>query len=409
LFCAAASAQALVTSDQERTARQAFAAAGSAPRLRCSFSSVRPALDYAMRFRAGYTVSVPLMQFTESTPKLGVFLRVTPEGQPSVYFIDSRTMPPIPNIPSEANMGGFFLVGEGAYAVDAVLQDDTGSACSGRWRIEAKTEKDEQRVEPGLPALTVLPVSAGYPEPAPARTGPQLERLDILLHAAPWRPGAGKLEPEMVDMLAHSLLSVCRQLPAKSVRLVIFNLEQQAVLLEKPGFTPAAVPEVRAALDRLDLTLLDYRAMQGRDLFRNLVEKEARPASPSAVVWIAPRTASRVDSKFQPDAHALAGIRWYYLQYEPLGPRAHPATGRQPTYIRRSIYSGDDYTLQGAAEQGTMGSYTGPAPPASGRAPDPTERFFHRLKGETFSIYRPQDLATALRKMTSELNSGHGL
>lgn len=397
-----AAAQTPVKLHDVPAAREAFAAAAAAPRLRCSFTGLRPALDYALRFRTGYTVSFPLQQLAGSNHRLAVLLRVTPDGGPPVYLARTGALPPVPDEKLEGETHGTFVVGEGSYTVEAVMKDDSGSACSGKWRIEAKLTADERGLPSATPPLAVEDVAG--PEPgAQSEQAPRLQRLTILLHASPVNARAAKLEPEIASMLANSLLSVCRDLRARSVRLAVFNLEQRRVLLEQQDFTPKAIAGVRAVLEQLDLAKVDYRTLQNggqADLLRDLIEQEAHSdEAPSAVVLLSLRGTYKVDPSLLSDLQEMARSRWYYLQYDPVFRLA-----ARPAFTSQS----DDIDTTG--RRGGRGGLTNPGgrgrapwnPPVPPRLPDPTQQFFHNIKGETFPIRTPRDLAAALRRMASE-------
>ena len=127
-----------------------------------------------------------------------------------------------------------------------------------------------------------------------------------MIHAAPLSPNASKLQPGDIDMLVGSLTAVMHQLPARFLRVVVFNLDQQAVLLRKDGFARADLGEVATALGRMELALVDYRTLQKRErsgeLLADLLQTELRqPKPPDAVILLGPQT--------RPPAIAETGCR----------------------------------------------------------------------------------------------------
>ena len=88
-----APAQVRLEPDGEKSARTAFESRAHPDRLRCEFHSVPPALDYALQFRAGYAIYVPLNQPGGEGHSLDILLRVTPEGRAPVYLASSGTVP----------------------------------------------------------------------------------------------------------------------------------------------------------------------------------------------------------------------------------------------------------------------------------------------------------------------------
>ena len=408
-ICGNLAAQSLLKPEDILAAQGAFAASAAAPRLRCSFTALPPALDYALRFRTGYRVSFPLQQLAGPNHSLEVLLRVTPDGRQPVYLVLAGSLPPVPDEKLKGETQGAFVVGEGSYTVEALVKDDAGSACLGKRHIEAKRAANERGLDPPLPAMAVEDLHGEIPA-APAQESRRLDRLTILLQASALRPRAAKLEPEVAGMLADSLLSVCRNLPAKSVHLVVFNEEQQQVLLEKQDFTVESIGEVSAALDQLDLAIVDYRTLQNRDradLLPALIGKEAQAGqAASAVVLLSPRGASKLDPARQPDASRMTRSRWFYLPYDPaFRLAARPMGGNDDPNIDTTV------SRPGRGRGGITGGRGTRSwnPPAAARPADPVEQFFRRIMGESFTIRRPEDLASALRRISSEMGLSRGL
>jgi hypothetical protein len=179
-----------------------------------------------------------------------------------------------------------------------------------------------------------------------------------------------------------SLSSLLEQLPAQSVRLVVFNLDQQAVLFQQDGFATKDVEKVVTALNQLQLALVDYRTLQKRasasGLLVDLVQAELRgPKSPDALILLGPRSPIRDDispealDKFPP---AIPGL--FYLQYQP---RLPPHAGSMP---------------------GPMGQHGDPLSMASlafRDGPDSIEKLLGRLKGKTIAVRTAHDFADAIR------------
>ena len=51
-------------------------------------------------------------------------------------------------------------------------------------------------------------------------------------------------------------------MPARSVRLVVFNLDQQKTLLRQDALAPGALGRVAQALNGTELGLVDYHVLQ---------------------------------------------------------------------------------------------------------------------------------------------------
>jgi len=142
------------------------------------------------------------------------------------------------------------------------------------------------------------------------------------MHAAPLLPEAAKVRASDVSMLVGSLSSLLEQLPARSVTLVVFNLEQQKVLFRQVGFTAAGVATVGNAINELQLGLVNYSALQEPDgavgLLRNLVQEEINNPTPrDALVFLGPHT--RVHNPIPADMVRgfESGPRVFYMEYLP--------------------------------------------------------------------------------------------
>src|ERR1035438_1243285 len=110
--------QSLVEPERIPAVREFFATAASAPPLRCEINPVRPSLNFAFRFQAGYTVDIPFAQFHGSGHDLTVYARVTPEGREPVYMMKTEALPDSPATDIDAATGGAFVVGEGTYGLE---------------------------------------------------------------------------------------------------------------------------------------------------------------------------------------------------------------------------------------------------------------------------------------------------
>src|ERR1017187_3927743 len=116
--------QSLVDSDRVPAVRQVFEARASAQPLRCEVAPVRPALNFAFRFQAGYTVDIPYDQFQGSGHNLTVYTRVTPVGREPVYMTKTEALTEQSATRVEAVTSGAFFIGEGTYSLQVLVKDD---------------------------------------------------------------------------------------------------------------------------------------------------------------------------------------------------------------------------------------------------------------------------------------------
>lgn len=339
--------------------------------LACNVDLVPPQLNFSLRFQAGYIVAVPAKQFVGSGHRLRSVLRVVPETDPHPVFLASFSR--LPNIPRTAHkleLAGLYLVGEGRYSVDWMLVDDAGRICRKSWRIEARLGSSERGLRPGIPPGTVAEASFRRWSPQEDDDGDvPLRRITILLHAAPLAPNTTRLRPQDRIMLLGSLASLLESLPARRVRLVVFNLDQQKELFRQDDLMPESFPQVAQAMNDLQLQLVDYRTLENQrghiDLVAALINQEIHSASTSdAVFFLGPP--SRYLDKLPPSAFGESSDmppQFFFFQYKP--------------YWRRGA-----------------------------ELPDSIALAVKKLKGKTILIHTPADFARAIKQAGAQLSTG---
>jgi hypothetical protein len=407
-----AAAQAPIEPERIEEARQAFDSATGAQHLRCFSATARPELDYGFRFRTGYTIEVPLVQFRGAGHNVIAFLRVTPDGRPPSYFAKEEGVPETPDLKADAELTGMVVIGEGGYGFEALVQDDAKRSCLTKWRIQARRSGSERDLKPGIPPGVGQELTGTAPFAAAERSGPRIDRLTILMHAAAYNPRAVEPEPETIRELTDSLASLLIQLPARSVRLVIFNLTQQVEVLRTDDFTSADLIQVAPALGRLKFAAVHVKTLQDRshsDVFREIVDKELHQSNPAtAVVFLGPRSPAASDFSYEPDPRRAAGIQWIYLQYEHMASLRFPALGRGGRAMEPG--SAADPGPPPEVFNGPRGGRgRGDSPPAPvGAIPDTIEQLLRRVKGETLPVRSPHEFADAIRRILSEVNMVSG-
>ena len=398
LLGASAYGQSLVELSQIPAIQKAFDEAASvapALRLRCSVSPVRPALNFSFRLQTGYVADIPLNQLAGPGHALTTSLRVTPEGRPPVYFTKTEILPPVPETKADAETSGAWITGEGNYNVELLIEDDTQRPCRGAWKIQAHRNGSEARLLAVTPAGAVEEIAQSNPVAEPVKPGPRIARLTILLHAAPLVPSMAQLPPGDVQTLIDSLGSLLRELPAQTVRLVAFNLDQRIEVLRRDEFVAADMPVLREALGSLQLALVDYKSMRDRpeapQLLAGLVRAEvASPHPPDALVIMGPRT------RLQEDIPADV----------PPGVQTPPVFGLEfvRTLGRPSVmFPGNGRGRGMAGGPGMRRPDSGNPGPNDASLPGPVEdsigRMIRRLKGQTTIIRTPHDLADAIQRI----------
>jgi hypothetical protein len=292
--------------------------------LRCDASPIRPSLNFSFRFQSGYVFRVPLKQFEGGGHRWSILTRVRPAdgGAPSLLGVE-YALPRVSKTKSVVEWGGVFWVGEGSYVVDWMLFDELNRVCRKEWKIDAKLSSREHGVDPGIAPGKVAEVSFRGWSPQETADVPVLNRLTIFLHAAPLFPRLTRLRVQDRLTLLGSLASLLESVPARAVRLVIFNLDQQKELFRDDDFTPEAFPRAARSMSSLQLQVVDYHVLANQrghvDLLKDLVNQEVGAAQPAdAVIFLGP--AGRYLDKVPKNAieeHPGDRTHFFYLQYKP--------------------------------------------------------------------------------------------
>ncbi len=259
-------------------------------------------------------------------------------------------------------------MGEGRYTVDWEMFDETNRACRKSWKIEAKLAASEHGLNLGLAPGSVSVLSFRRWSAKDAADARPLNRLTVLLHAAPLFPRSTRFRAQDRVMLLGSLAALLEALPAKSVRLVVFNLDQQKEMFRQDDLTPEAFDQVAQSTNNLQLQLVDYKVLQNRrghvSLLADLINQEVQAEQPSdAVIFIGP-TARYYDKV--PDAlveqRAGSAPQFFYFEYKPYWGR------------------GSEF-------------------------PDSVEYAIKKVKGKTSMIHTPDEFAKAIRGVSNQLFS----
>ena len=337
--------------------------------LKCSVTPIKPRLDYGFHFQAGYLMTVPLRQYVGSGHVWAVIIKITPEGSDHnpVYFATRVQLPSIPETKLDAELGGGYLMGVGKYRVEWSLIDNKSRVCRKDWDVEAKLGRGEREVQVALPPNTLADLSLrGTRKAEIAKADMRPLRLTVLLHAAPMSPRRTRLRPGDTLTLLGAFSSLLERLPTKSVKLVVFNLDQQAEIYREESFTRDSFDRVAGAMNRLELGSVDIGILQNRhghlDLLADLMNQELTAKEPSDVVlFLGP--ASRYWDNLPRDEiqHARAGSpRFFYFRF-------------QPSFRRTAAF------------------------------PDSIQMAIGRLKGKTSLIHTPGELAKAIEQLETRV------
>jgi hypothetical protein len=357
-------AQVVLNPARLSTAARNFEPASGSPVLQCQVVPIKPALNFGFRFQAGYVLRVPMSQYRGAGHSWSTVIRITPEGEDSkpVYLGGRVRLPNVPPTRTELEFGGGYLMGEGRYEVAWKMTDDSGRVCLHHWRVDARLGHSERRVKVALPPGTVTDFSLRGAPPVSQTDDAAPIRLTVLMHAAPLNPRRTRLGPRDQMMLLGTLSSLLERVPVRSVRLVVFNLDQQKELYRQDTFARGSMGQVAQAISSLQLGMVDYSVLQNRsghlDLLADLLNSELSAPDPADVVLFLGPLARTIDKLANSDLEKPpgAGPRFFYFQY-------------RPVLIQQSAL------------------------------PDTINHAVSRLKGKTLIIHTPGDFAKAIDQL----------
>jgi hypothetical protein len=341
--------------------------------LQCDVTPLKPQLNYSFRFQAGYAVSVPMSQYQGSGHWLATLIAITPDSTTRPVYLGSRLhLPEVPKTKADMSLGGAYLLGEGRYQMKWVMTDDAGRVCRKTWQVDVKLSHSERDVQLTIPPGAVSDLSArGLRRARPPADDVAPLRLTVLMHAAPMSPRRTHMRPNDTMTLVSSLSSLLEHVPTTSVRLVVFNLDQQKELYRRDNFTLRSLNQVFSSVNDMELGLVDVQVLSNRrghlDLITDMVNQELRSQPPSdAVVFLGPM--ARFDDKVprQSLEKAVGALpRFFYFQVRPFfrGGRGMPPTA------------------------------------ASSVLPDSINSAISRLNGKLVVIHTPGDLAKAISRL----------
>ena len=307
-----------------------------------------------------------------------IALRITPDTGPTAYFA-SRVEAP--------RAYGTFETDAGHYKVELLLGDNNHDVCRSDWTIDIKPNASTRGLEEKAVAASDEP-------------------LTILMNLMPLAPGDSELPDDEVRKLLGSLFAVVSHSVGRCVRVVVFNLDQQKVLMTKDSFTTDDVAKVEDLVHKSRYGVVDYSALKrpkgGTDLLAELTEQEsARLAGSGALVFLG--SPGGLDGSIR-STHLkkLSGLpRIFYLDcVAPVKAATHDDTGNfspgaesaaPPVPVGQQSIDGIDSNLPNVTQDSML-------------TPVPNDMIGHlvkRLKGQVIAIRTPADCARAVRRLTS--------
>lgn len=271
-------------------------AASSAPRLVCSVRPLRPVINFALRYQAGYEASLPVDQFSESATPLYTRFRVTSLASGARhYFRRTGTLPPgLRRRRDQAGLAGGFLVGEGDYRVDWLLTDTGGRVCRKSWDIRLRLKPAEREMAAPMPPGDVAPLALVSWRRLPA-DGRETHRVALFLHVAPVHPRSVQMGPFDQALLLTTLISLLEQTALRPASFHALSLHRQRELLRAPGVDEQTLRALREAMDELELATIGIEQLRAADGAARLLatlasEQLAGAEPPKALIFIGPAT-----------------------------------------------------------------------------------------------------------------------
>jgi hypothetical protein len=402
-----ASAQTLLPPEQ---GARLFASTGLEP-LKCRSEQLRPVLDFNFHFRAGYVVHVPLSQYSGRDHRWAVVVRIQPEGgTTSVFLVNRLNLPDISDPTFEAEAGGGYLLGVGRYHASLALLDDQSRICRAEWDIDAQlgvgTHDLKMRIAPAIVRELSQPGEHSPTQKEEAAVG----GLTIFLNAAPVSFGVSRMPASDAEILLGALSTLLDLIPARSVRLVMFNLDQQKEIYRREHFTSEQMEAVRQAIFELQLATVDKHQLQNPtgsvDLLKSLVDKELQERDRSnRLVFLGPhaRSSDKRAQEIGKGRSDLPGV--FYLEYLVASVAVQSANDFHNNDPRRVVGNRSRVDLGGSGDKVIPGSeqieaINGPA--RFGPTRDSIDYLVAGFKGKTLRIGTPAEFSKAINEIVAK-------
>jgi hypothetical protein len=394
-FAAAAFAQQIVPVKKLPGGADAFDASQLHEPLPCTVTFTKPRLNLGFRFETTYAAQTPLDAAAEH--KWRVLFLVTPRNGEPVYFTDSFDLPGPSDRAFDAIVKGTFFTGEGDYDVQWSLSDDLGRVCRQNARLEAYRTRNEQNVKVEMPPGAVGDFS--WQPASQERVAAKTRRITVLMNAALPRVSHGQAVDNEWPALLTILSSLLEQVPEASVRLVVFNLDQQRELFRKDDFSAKDVAGIAHEGDASARWAVDSHVLQnplgGWELLRKLESSEIHAApAPDTVLFLGlPAASAEKIPDEMPQPGAAQAQRFLYLRYgsRELEPQAVPPLIRGQGVRDASVSS---------ARGDGMGNMIPRSNPAPGYPrTDPIEQAVRRMGGRTIGISSADTLSKAISEV----------
>jgi hypothetical protein len=345
--------------------------------IHCKVEGIDPALGFDLNFHAGYQAEVPLAELAQGENVLNVLFRVYPVDNPREkrYFIQRFRAPDMEigeddSLPKGSTLlQGTIMAGPGKYQVDWRMRDRRERVCAGFWTFEVVGPPD------AVSPVTLPPGEVRHAPAHPFKAAGELFvpkepdaaslHIKVLVHVAPLNFRSAILQPLDMAALASILRAVSQNDRVGRVSVVVFNVREQRVLYRQDAVSQVDFPAIGEAIDTLNQGTIRYNLLADKNsdtrFLTNLITTEmAMDVSVDGMIFIGPK----VVLEENPPKELLGEVGTvnfplFYLNYN-----LHPKENPWRDAIGHAV------------------------------------RFF---RGQEFTVYRPQDLFPAVRKMFAQI------
>ena len=158
----------------------------------------------------------------------------------SRIFLASRASIPAADGSLVGELPCHFTIELGNYTVEGLAITDQGRACHRQWKLEVNRDRIPETVHAVWNSAKVL----------------------VLVDAASADWQATALSAADVDLPTYGLFSLLSRLSVVSVRLIVFNIDREAVLMRSGRFTASDMGSLTEVLKSVALGTIDYRSLR---------------------------------------------------------------------------------------------------------------------------------------------------
>lgn len=345
--------------------------------LRCKVERSEPVLGFDMNFHTGYQAEVPLAELADGENLLSVLFRVYPVDNPKEkrYFMQRFRVPDLeigeddPPPKGSTYLQGAILAGEGKYKVDWLMRDRRERVCAGFWTVDVAGLPES--ASPVTLAAGAVRHAPAHPFEAPVELYVPKEpdatslHVKVLVHFAPLNLRSATLQPLDMAALASILRAISQDERVGRVSVVVFNVREQRVLYRQDAVRQVDYPAIGEAIDTLNQGTIRYSLLADKHsdtrFLTGLITTEvAQDSGVDGMIFVGPK----VMLEENPPKEMLGEVGnvdypVFYLNYN-LNPRENPWRDAIGHVIR----------------------------------------FF---RGQEFTVYRPQDLFPAVRRVFAQI------